>query len=266
MKQSIPLKSILNARELGGYRSDDGRMVRKGVLLRTACLAGIADEDIRTLLEDFRLGDIVDFRMKMELAGAEDPPMEGVRYTHLDVIDISGYPEMSQELQVNLSDIVSMLELTEKMGMLNEKMYIGFLNEEMGRKAFSGFFRILLAAPPDRAVLWHCTSGKDRTGLAAMLLLSALGVDEPVMMEDYLLTNEYNARRIAGTRQAMKSRGYDDAFAEKATLLLDGVDESFMRNALVFLKRQFGSVTGYLRDALELSEDDILALKEKYLA
>ncbi len=66
----------------------------------------------------------------------------------------------------------------------------------------------MLDTEPERAVLWHCTGGKDRTGLAAMLILSALGVDEETVVKDYLLTNEFNAQRIAGTKQYLRAQGY----------------------------------------------------------
>ena len=149
--------------------------------------------------------------------------------------------------------------------MLEENMYIGFLMCETGRKAYEDFFRILLSTDSERAVLWHCTAGKDRTGLAAMLVLSLLGVDEETVVSDYLLTNEYDAKRIAGTRQYLKARGCDDALIEKAVIVFDAVDECFMRNALAYLKKEFGSVVGYIRDGLNISKAEIDLLKEKYL-
>lgn len=266
MKQSIPLNSIHNARELGGYVTADGKRIREGVLLRTANLGRISDADIRLLTDTYRLQHIIDFRMVMEMNGAEDPQIEGAMYHHLNVIDLSKLPVQDvPEVDILSFDIVQMMEMAEQLGMLEENMYIGFLMHDEGKKAFREFFRILLSADPDRAVLWHCTSGKDRTGLAAMLLLSALGADEELIVEDYLLTNTYNAQRIAGTRQYIKSKGYDDALAEKAVIVFDAVDERFMRNAIAWLKKEYGSVVGYIRDGLQLSQEEIKSLKKKYL-
>ena len=98
-----------------------------------------------------------------------------------------------------------------------------------------------------------------------MLLLSALGVDEDVIVEDYLLTNTYNAKRIEATRQSLKAQGYDDAFIEKSTLVLDAISERMMRNAIACLKKEYGSVDGYIRDGLNISQEEINSLKEKYL-
>ena len=144
-------------------------------------------------------------------------------------------------------------------------MYIGFLKGETGKRAFADFFRILLAADPDRAVLWHCTSGKDRTGLAAMLLLTAFGVDEDVIIDDYLITNTYNAPKIAATRRMLEEKGYDEDFIAQAVIVYAAVDERYMRNAIAFLKQEYGSVCGYISDGLGVTQKDINEIKDKYL-
>ena len=266
LKQSIPVNSIKNARELGGYITSDGKTVKNGVLLRSASLNGASGEDIRLLRDKYRLQHIIDFRMEMELKNSADPMIDGAQYHHLNVIDMAQMiPDGAPEVDISALDPAQIAEITIESGMLNENMYIGFLNCDTGKKAFSEFLRILLYSDPDRAVLWHCTSGKDRTGLAAMLLLSALGADEELIVRDFLLTNVYYADRIEGTKQFLKTKGCDDAFTEQALLVFDAVDERFMRNAIGFLKKEYGSVVGYIRGGLKLSQDEIDSLKEKYL-
>lgn len=266
LNHSIHLNSIQSARELGNYLTVDGRRIKNGVLLRTASLNGISDQDVRLLTDVYHVSHIVDFRMPMEITGAEDPPIPGAQYHHLNVIDPSNLPAQDAPgVDIDALDLVQMVKMSEQMGFLNDKMYIGFLATETGKAAYAEFFRILLTADPNHAVLWHCTSGKDRTGLAAMLLLSALGVDEETVISDYLLTNEYNARRIAGTKQYLKAQGCDDALIEKAVIVFDAVDVRFMRNAITYLKKEYGSVVGYIRGGLGLSQTDINSLKENYL-
>ena len=267
MNHSIHLNSIRNARELGGYATADGRRIRNGVLLRTAGLNGVSDQDLCLLTEVYHVGHIVDFRMPMEMTGAEDPPIPGAVYHHLNVIDPSTLPAQDEpDVDIASFDLVEMVKMSEQMGFLNENMYIGFLTAETGKAAYAEFFRILLSTAPDRAVLWHCTSGKDRTGLAAMLLLSALGVEEETVVSDYLLTNIYNAQRIAVTRQYLKAKGCDDVLIKKAVIVFDAVDERFMRNAIAYLNREYGSVIGYIRDGLGISQTEMESLKEKYLS
>ena len=266
MNHSIHLNSIRNARELGGYTNTDGKTVKNGVLFCTASLNGISGEDAGLLTSVYHVEDIIDFRMPFEIKGAEDPAIDNAEYHHLNVIDLSSLPmEDMPEVDITTLDLIQMVKMSEELGMLEENMYIGFLMTPTGKKAFADFFHILLSADPDRAVLWHCTSGKDRTGLAAMLLLSALGVDEETIVSDYLLTNEFNAQRIAGTGQYLKAKGYDDELIEKAVIVFDAVDERFMRTALSWLKQEYGSVTGYIRDGLNVTQEEIDQLKEKYL-
>ena len=73
LKQSIPLKSVANARELGGYCTVDGKIIRSGVLLRTGNLNDITAEDIQILKNQYRLSNIIDLRMDMEIRDYEDP-------------------------------------------------------------------------------------------------------------------------------------------------------------------------------------------------
>lgn len=264
--QSIPLYSIRNARELGGYITSDGRRIRNGVLLRTANLSQLSNEDKLTLTDSFHLQHIIDFRMPMEVDGAEDPPISGAEYHHLDVLDQEKF--MSQgdpKFDFSSMDLVQLVNHSVDSGIQNEYMYIGFLTGTFGLRAYSEFFRILLSADPDRAVLWHCTSGKDRTGLAAMLLLSAFGVEESVILQDHVLTNEYNAERIEATRHHLTAQGYDDVFIKNALIMLDAVDVKYMINAIAHLKRVYGSVSGFIQNGLNITADEIDLLKEKYL-
>ncbi len=266
LKQSIPLKSIRNSRELGGYEVSGGKTVKKGVLLRTASLNGISDEDHRTLTDVYRTEHIIDFRMPMEMKDAEDPAIDGAEYHHVDVIDPAFMAGADPSgFNIKKIDLIEMINLAQQAGMLDENMYVLFLKTQTGRDAYAEFFRILINADPGRAVLWHCTGGKDRTGIAAMLLLSALGADEELVINDYLLTNVYNAQRIEGTKQYLRAKGCDDATIAKAILVFDAVDERFMRNAVGYLKNEYGSVTGFIRDGLNISQAEIEHLKEKYL-
>lgn len=265
-RQSIPISSIQNARELGGYQTADHKRVKKGLLLRTAKLSDLSSEDIALLRDQYHLSDVIDFRMEMELPGYADPPIEGTTYHHIDVMDLSGMdPAEFQVFQLKNPDLGLIVDLMDRYGMMGSPMYISFLESEKGKQGFREFFHILLSAPAGRAVLWHCTSGKDRTGLAAMLLLTALGVDEQVIMDDYLLTNEYNAHRISGLKQALMAHGSEETFVDKAVFAFESVDESFLRLAMEHLKDAYGSVLGYINNGLHISDREIAALKDHYL-
>lgn len=264
LKQSIPISSVRNARELGGYITSDGKRIKSGLLLRTAKLDLISDKDIKILIDKYNVGDIIDFRFDLEINNQEDKPLDGAVYHNFDVMDLSGfgYDNMPEEESPDLQTVVSMMD---SIGMTDGTLYISFLENEKGKRGFRNFFRVLINASPEKAVLWHCTSGKDRTGLAAMLIMSALGVDEDTIINDYLLTNLYHENYIEDLKQSLKAQGLYDDFIYRASLMFYAVNESFMRNAIAFLKKKYGSVMGYILEALNIKEEEIELLKDKYL-
>ena len=265
-KQSINLTSVNNARELGGYITNDGRKIKHGVLLRTAVLNKISSEDITRLTQNYNLSVIADFRMSFEAAAKPDPVIEGVKYVNLRVIDEELFMREIEKRLAGEKDPFELLKTTAESGVINENMYIDFLSGNFGKKAYSEFFKELLNLPEGRSLLFHCTQGKDRTGCAAMLILSALGVSEDIILEDYMLTNIFNADLIEKDRKMLLSRGIkEDALWWKYMFVLNSVKKELMTNALSWLKENYGSPVGYIINELGISEDEIEKLKLKFL-
>ena len=113
--------------------------------------------------------------------------------------------------------------------------------------------------------MFHCTQGKDRTGCAAMLLLFALGAGEETVMEDFLLTNEFNAALIAEERQYLKENGVSEAELDVFMATMDQVFPAFLENAIAWMTETYGSPLGYITQALGVTEDEITALRDKFL-
>ena len=265
MNQSINLQSVGNARELGGYITTDGRKIKHGVLLRTAALNKISSNDITRLKEIYKLSVIADLRMTFEIAPKPDPVIEGVKYVNLRVIDEDLF---RQELEKKLEfegDAVERLKLIVDSGLVSYDMYINFLSSESGKKAYQEFFHELLNLSSGHSLLFHCSQGKDRTGCAAMLILAALGVNEEIILEDYMLTNIFNAELIDTQRKMLLSRGMKESELEKYMIVLDEVNPKTMNILLSWLKENYGSPTGYIINELGISEDEIEKLKSKFL-
>ena len=265
LSQSITLKSVGNARELGGYKTIDGRTVKHGVLLRTAALNTISSEDTARLKDTYHLSVIADLRMTLEAAAKPDPVIDGVKYVNMRVINEELFKrELEKKLAIE-GDAVQRLKTMIDTGIMSFDMYVNFLSEESGKKAYSEFFRELLDLPEGRSLLFHCTQGKDRTGCAAMLILSALGVSEDTIMKDFLLTNEYNAEKIAAQRKMLLSHGIDESQLEQYMMILDEVSPKTMSTLLSWLKEKYGSPVEYIVQELGVSEEDIAALQTKFL-
>lgn len=263
--QSINLSSVGNARELGGYPTIDGMHVKRGVLLRTAALNGISSSDLARLTDVYHLAVITDFRMSLEAAPKPDPEIEGVKYLNLRVINEELFTrDFAQKLQTE-SDPIKRMKLIVDSGFVDFNMYVNFLSDETGKKAYREFFRELLDLPEGRSLLFHCTQGKDRTGCGAMLILSALGVSEDVILKDYMLTNDFNAEKIAGQHKMLADNGVSEEDAERYMIILDEVNPKLMTILFSWLKENYVSPVGYIIDELGLSEDEIESLKAKFL-
>ena len=270
-ERSLGLTMVDNARELGGYMTRDGRQIKRGLLLRTAKLSNATAGDIDKLVNEYRLHTIIDFRMGAEAAAEPDPEIEGTERHNISIMNEMELKKQREMMDMDPGDLmkdpIKGFKTALELKIVSDEMYINFLDNEAGKKGFEEFFRLLLDESPDRAVLWHCTSGKDRTGLAAVLLMTALGVDREVCMEDFLLTNEFNKDKIAQTRMFLNLalKPEDKHLLNDMLVVLDGVNERFMEKAIDFMDNKYGSVMDYINNELHITDSEIEELKEKYL-
>ena len=266
LPQSIRLAGVRNARELGGYAAPGNQRVRRGVLLRTAHLAAATEEDLRRLTEEFSLGCIVDFRTTAEWSNQPDRSVPGAAYYHLLVVDESD-PNGSiarDTAQFQRGDYHQVLLDLVASGRYNTNIYVDMLLSPWGLEAYRAFFRLLLRNDSGSALLFHCTAGKDRTGIAAALLLSALGVGRETVLEDFVLTNRYLTEQISAAVDAVRARGADDEVI-RLVRGLAGVDRSCMETLLDTLDERYGGVPGFLSAELGFSQEELARLRELYL-
>lgn len=268
LEKSISLQGVGNARQLGGYRIGDKR-IRDGILIRTAALNQATPEALEALQNKYRVQTVIDLRMSQEQNHIPDPAIPGAMNIHLPVIEMEDMltdvdPKLIEQFSDPQMDRMVMFNMAYETGMLNEKLYTDFLLKDRGRVAYRGFFEALLDLQEGRAILWHCTDGKDRTGCAAMLVLLALGADRETVLHDYMLTNGYNAQLLEGIRQKVAPLGMPDEKLNALLFMSGGVAETYMDNAINALIREFGSVRGYLRE-LGVGEREISEIRGRLL-
>lgn len=266
--RSLNLKSVSNARELGGYKTKDGKTIKRGLLLRTGHLLDVTEDEKAVLADKYDLYAIGDLRSEREAAAKPDAPIGTSRYYGMSVFDMlsaKDYAPGTNAASIAELDLITVYNISKAYGLLNDDLYAKILESEKGKEGYTKFFKMLSDAPAGRAVLWHCTGGKDRTGIAAALLMSVLGVDEETVVEDFMATNLYNAERIAKTRSELMAKNVDNDVIDGVIVLVDGVDERFLINAINFMKDKYGSATGYVKTALGVTDEEIKALKNKYL-
>ena len=269
-QQTLGLSSIDNARQLGGYVTKDGRHVKDNLLLRTAKLSTASEEDLQTLKDTYNLGYVVDFRTSSEIASAPDPQISGVENIQIRILDESQDASAATNASVagiynidTSNPAASMLPIIRS-GYISDQMYVDMALSETGMKGYREFFQVLLNNEDGKAVLWHCTGGKDRAGLAAVLVLSALGVDRETILNDFALTNNFVQQNVEYMgRMAMQLTSNPDEI--NGVMYLTGVNRDYMETLLNTIDEQYGSIEGYLVNAIGLTPDDFTKLQTMYL-
>lgn len=245
-RRVIPLEGIRNFRDLGGYPALDGRVTRWGEVFRADAVSLLTQEGWRAMGE---LGIKTVYDLRRQGERDRSPTIEhGLEH------EVVHLPVGSKVAEMTMVDWFK----TRGPDAAWDDNYIADTYKEI-LTDFSDLFATLmngLANPSQRPAVFHCTAGKDRTGLAAALLLDVLGVDRDLILDDYELTNRTRSEhRIEELRPELEAAGID---VEKVRPYL-----SAPRQALVmtmnWLDVEHDGPVGYLRNA-GVSEDTLEAL------
>ncbi len=271
-QQFLPVKGIVNARDLGGYTMLDGRIVESRRLLRAAHLADATDEDIRNL-ERLPVTAVIDFRKEQEKVGKVDREVPGARYVSLPV-DPSGNAmatateeekkKFSGQKKFDVRKVIVFAAFNKKAQAVAREMYPTLLFDPDCQQQFARFFRLVLETE-NGAVLFHCTQGKDRTGIASALLLAALGADRETIVADFDATNRVYEKDVRKYSRRVKFWGGKEEEVGVVKAFLGCNTENFIK-ALDRIDQEFGSLQAYLKGPIGLTDADIQTLRERYLA
>ena len=264
-EHSIGLYDVQNTRDLGGYKTTDGRTVKTGLLIRSGRLSNASKEDIHILKDLYHLNAVVDFRIIRERIDSPDVKIDGVTYYTLPLVDdkspmVGGVHKRSANNQNPLSYFIEVI----KQGHGKSDMYVKLFKSERFQKGMTSFFQILLNSDGEHSILWHCAAGKDRAGSAAALTLLALGVDKETVLTDFDLSNiAYN--EWIQKRLTQVSRITRDPEILTVVRSLSGVNADYMRNAIDATILDYGSIENYLEVCMNVTKEDIAKLQDMYL-
>ena len=267
LPQSIGLVGVRNARELGGYKTREGKTICKGKLLRTGKLAKANPEDLQKLTNIFAMGKVIDFRTSIERNREPDPHIEQVENLHLNVFgDDDREGLMLGFIYAKNNPLEQMMEMEQPLEALHEdhlQVYRGFVTRDTALQAYRGFFQAALNQK-EGALSWHCQAGKDRAGVGSALMLLALGVDWDTIVHDYMLTNDYYKDVIEGFVEYVKGLTPRDEIWQTARAMA-GVNPAWMRAVENEILQKYGSDEAFLREGLRLSSSDLQELRNRYL-
>ena len=245
--RKIVLDGTSNTRELGGYKTKDGRSLKWGVLYRSDKLSELTDADQEYLLQ-LGIKRVIDFRSSEEKQNEPDQLPSTLKYIEMPIeADGAIRPKVEAILKGDLNeDVGAILVETNK----------EFISDFSG--VYRGFIESLIEN--QEPTLFHCTAGKDRAGFAAALVLLAVGVPEKIVIEDYMKTNKYTEETIQDYINKINLYSLGSVDAEILRPLL-GVEERFIRAALDEIKQKYGNVENFIRDELKIRDESIIELK-----
>jgi protein-tyrosine phosphatase len=258
----LDLDGAVNARDLGGLPTQDGRTVRPGRLIRSDNLQDLSDRDVRLLVDKIGVRSVADLRTDVEVASEGPGPLS--KTDVVDIVHLSLFPESGSNTDVAADDDAPVILPWQNREMSSEgrrqgasAVYLSYLDD----RADSVIASLRLIAGSPGATIVHCAAGKDRTGTVVALALAEVGVTRDAIVADYARSSE-RIEAIFDRLRASRTYSEDvgDAEADKhapkpATMqrLLDALDE------------EFGGPSAWLRSH-GWTEDDAAALRHKLLS
>lgn len=285
----IALKGTFNTRDLGGMKTEEGHTIKTCRLIRSDSLSETTEEDKRILTEEFDLRQILDLRTLNELSEQAPARIEKVSWIHLPVLQ-GGQPAViedgnheentntkgtsSSSSEKDSSENASMASIfRDSIAQMNydvpsamKRMYSSVLSNDYSTAAIRKFFELLLTCE-EGSTLWHCTAGKDRTGILTFLLLGTLGVSHDNILADYLIS-EKNLRPQTESIIAEIKKESDDADDSpliQQARILNGVIPDYIETMYNSVSKLGGDIPGYMKECLKFSDSDITYLKWLYL-
>ena len=244
----VPLDGAMNFRDLGGYQTTDHQTVIWNKIYRADSLSDLSTGDLKQLTKRHVTVDC-DLRSAFEQRAMPDQLTTEMKY-----VDCHVYAEEGDTDQQ--SDVPGEILPTDYLGSIYQHILLNIHSQH----AFGKVMRELVNLAPDEALVFHCSAGKDRTGMMAALILKTLGVDDQTIIKDYLLTNQLYD--FSAARQLPSANQLGQMVAKMNTTKGDG---PVMKGFLTTLEQGWGSIDHFLIRQLGLSAEEIDKFRQRYL-
>jgi protein-tyrosine phosphatase len=258
--QSLGIGSIPNLRDMGGYKTANGATVASGLVYRSNQLNNISESDM-LLLAELSLKNAFDLRTVAERSENPDELPDGVNNVWLDVL-----ADVPASGPANLTALLSdpqqaNIELGNgKAEDMFKASYRQFISLPSALLAYRELF-LSLGDKNQLPALFHCTTGKDRTGWAAAALLTVLGVPMEAVKKDYLRSNEY----ILPMYDSLIKQFVAEGGCPSIPAAIFGVKEEYLNAAFDEMQIKYGSIENYFSEGLGITVDQQTAMRNLYL-
>ncbi|HWI47949.1 MAG TPA: tyrosine-protein phosphatase [Rummeliibacillus sp.] len=249
-----PFERVMNFRDMGGYKTEDGRRVKKGIFYRSGDLSKMTDND-KAVFETLGIRTIFDYRDHGEAKAKPDPEFINVVNIRLPAKGNVGF-EMPT---VTLKDIDNREFLQKIKGDIFTEMYSQMaFNNPSYQKLME-----IVQEPDQLGLLHHCAAGKDRTGVGGALILLALGIPRDTILVDYLLTNDYMKPMRDAMIPILSQHLNEQEIQQFGDIM--SAKESYLQAVFQAIDQNYGDTDRYLEDEFGLDFSKRQRLQHYYL-
>ncbi|MEM6964197.1 MAG: tyrosine-protein phosphatase [Bacteroidota bacterium] len=250
----IPMEKGQNFRDLGGIPTKDGRVVQWGKLYRSGKLNQLTDRDL-AYFNTLAINTVVDFRDDIEVVEDKSrlPKDRAVNQVRTPIGDRSGNMQAQLKKQIRKAD---------QKTFDSEGFVVDVMRQFIDTFAFQyqPFLDLIVEEEKNAPLLYHCSAGKDRTGLGTALVLAMLGVEKEVILGDFMMSNYYRNKKINSTlrKTAWIAR-------QRVTQPLVEVKDSYLKAAFDAIEAKYGSMENFFKEEYGYDKAKLERVREQYL-
>ena len=249
----LDFKNTANFRDIGGLPTPEGKTIKWGKIFRSDNFSKLRAKDFKKF-EALQISQIIDLRTSSEIEGKQDHLPKSINYEAIPIVDDHGDLLAQMKGKVIRGEV----SVSESKALMRE------LYENGVTKNIPALREVILKiVNAEEPVLYHCSAGKDRTGIITALLLSVLKVDRETIVNEYLLSNYYRREKIANMLQKIKiAKIIKPKLAPQVVLNFMNVDEEYINATFSAIEKNYGTMDNFIQNALQIDE----ALQNKFIA
>ncbi len=260
----LKFDKLKNVRDIGGIENREGRKIRSGLFVRSGYLWQLQPSDKDRLSEMVDM--IVDLRTDQEVREKPDDEIKGAQYLHLPIFNEfkAGITREESTDEMTMEEVIYNPEAAKE-HMCQTYRY--FVDNDYALGQFARLIRLCIE-PRDKALLYHCTAGKDRTGISTVILLEILGVDRKYIIEDYMRTNEYlmeDYETLTGYIKMQLGPSSNTQAVEESLWYFFGAQREFIKLYYDIIEKRYGSFGDFVKNGLGITGEECEALRARAL-
>lgn len=263
----LEIKGLRNTRDLGQFITEDGYKVRENLLIRSGRIDKLPVKRIEKFLSDYNITTIIDLRTQIEVS-------ESKHFSYPQFVDFYHIPVLNQQFfgithEINKMS-TAMMEQRKKISKNYKgedymiEMYKSIVFETTSKHHFATLFDVL-ATKQEGALLFHCTGGKDRTGIVSLFLLTLLGVSEEDILRDYEASDIFNAKYNKSREWLIRLLMPTSKRFKKLMFAMLHTKREYLKATIEAINEKYGSVLNYLYEEINITPEKHEKLKQLYL-